>query len=284
MKSNLCKCGCGELCKRDYIKGHFFRVYNKNRKSEDNPSKRPEVKEKIRLSKLGDKNPMKRPEVKAKALANHWSKSSDREIIIKKISKIVKERMSSPDIKKKMEESRKKIDYKQVAEKIKQTFLLKYGSKRITTKCLSCDKIFTHWGNRRFCCKSCASSGKYNTNYGNKYRVLNKLNQSLEFQKKRHKGIKTSPNKPEKFLNSIISKYGFEYCGDGTFLVGLKNPDFVNKKTKKVIEMFGDYWHKENEVEPRKKYFKEYGYETLIIWEHELKEPELKNKIKLWLK
>lgn len=35
-------------------------------KGEKNPAKRPEVREKLRLSKLGDKNPAKRPEVREK--------------------------------------------------------------------------------------------------------------------------------------------------------------------------------------------------------------------------
>ena len=47
---------------------------------------------------------------------------------------------------------------------------------------------------------------------------------------------------------------------------------------KKLIEMFGDYWHSEKVQKVSKsqhereriKHFSEYGYQTLIIWECEL--------------
>lgn len=61
--------------------------------------------------------------------------------------------------------------------------------------------------------------------------------------------------------------------------------DFINcNGQKKIIELFGDYWHNRKEVKKRDKKriktYAKYGYETLIIWEHELKNrKKLKNKI-----
>jgi hypothetical protein len=53
--SQYCSLSCNAKAQpRDYQKG------------DNNPAKRPEVREKIRLSKLGDKNPMKREEVSQK--------------------------------------------------------------------------------------------------------------------------------------------------------------------------------------------------------------------------
>lgn len=34
----------------------------------------------------------------------------------------------------------------------------------------------------------------------------------------------------------------------------------------------GDYWHEPKDEIERKKIFFRYGYETLVIWEHELKD------------
>ena len=56
-----------------------------------------------------------------------------------------------------------------------------------------------------------------------------------------------------------------------------KNPDFINKNKDKIIEAFGSYWHTKKarvyeETEAgRIEYFKKYGFDTLIIWENELK-------------
>ncbi|MEK6861487.1 MAG: hypothetical protein AABY07_05945 [Nanoarchaeota archaeon] len=88
------------------------------------------------------------------------------------------------------------------------------------------------------------------------------------------KGLAIKPTQPEKYLITIIKelKLYFKYCGDLSFWIGRKNPDFVNIKSKKLIELFGDYWHKGDNGRKRMKYFAKHGYRTLIIWEHELKD------------
>jgi G:T-mismatch repair DNA endonuclease (very short patch repair protein) len=57
-----------------------------------------------------------------------------------------------------------------------------------------------------------------------------------------------------------------------------ENPDFLSKNPKHIIEVFGDYWHRRKDMMARdKKRFTTYaslGYKTLVIWEHELKEPQ----------
>lgn len=81
------------------------------------------------------------------------------------------------------------------------------------------------------------------------------------------------PNKPEMMLNNILDTIQpnvWSYVGDGSFLVGNKCPDFHSNKEDKVIELFGDYWHKKDEEDGRIKYFKDNGFDCLIIWEHEL--------------
>jgi G:T-mismatch repair DNA endonuclease (very short patch repair protein) len=95
------------------------------------------------------------------------------------------------------------------------------------------------------------------------------------------------PNSKEIVLLDIIKELGlpYKFVGDHSFWIGGKNPDFLNVNgKKKVIELFGDYWHnldgRMSEKE-RKKHFKKYGFDCLVIWEKELKDMEqVKNKIR----
>lgn len=61
------------------------------------------------------------------------------------------------------------------------------------------------------------------------------------------------------------------YTGDSSVIVGGKNPDFVNEKRKLIIEVLGGWWHRGQNPQDRIDFFQQYGYRTLIIWEHELK-------------
>jgi len=98
------------------------------------------------------------------------------------------------------------------------------------------------------------------------------------------------PNKSEErlrgVLNSLFPKE-YKYVGEGSFLIGFKNPDFVNVNgQKKIIELFGNYWHskektgraKKQEQSQRINHFTKYGYKTLIVWECELKNTKRLNR------
>lgn len=92
------------------------------------------------------------------------------------------------------------------------------------------------------------------------------------------------PNKQEdKILNILNELFPTEwkYVGDGDTIIGRKNPDFININGKKqLIELFGDYWHKGQNPQDRIDHFSKYGYDTLVIWEKELKnETLIKEKI-----
>ena len=67
----------------------------------------------------------------------------------------------------------------------------------------------------------------------------------------------------------------FKYVGDGKLILNGLNPDFVDTKNKIIIEHYGTYWHKRPEIvkrdKKRIKTYTSYGYKTLVIWEHELK-------------
>jgi G:T-mismatch repair DNA endonuclease (very short patch repair protein) len=126
-----------------------------------------------------------------------------------------------------------------------------------------------------------------------KKRGIPKTNTVPELIKLRLAGLVKRPTKPEKKLIGIIQKNNlpFTYTGNGKVLIGTLNPDFVgNNGSKRVIEVFGDYWHSGNReripLEKRKKVFARHGFKTLIIWESELKnhaEREIINKIRGFL-
>ena len=89
------------------------------------------------------------------------------------------------------------------------------------------------------------------------------------------------PNKLEIKLSKLLSNYKF--VGDGKIFIAGFVPDFINTNgQKKIIELFGDFWHRNTQKRDnfRINVFKKYGYQTLIIWEHELKDlNKLKRKI-----
>ena len=140
---------------------------------------------------------------------------------------------------------------------------------------LNCNNEITYYnfkyGTGR--CRSCASKKNW---------------KNPEFNRKTRQAILKScykkPNKVEKLLNKILNKLfskEYKFVGDGEIILGGFNPDFINiNGQKKIIELYGDYWHNLPEYKERDKRriitYKREGYKTLIIWEH-----EFKNQIKI---
>jgi hypothetical protein len=99
-----------------------------------------------------------------------------------------------------------------------------------------------------------------------------------------HKKNQMRPNATEKRLGMLVDTIlpkEYKYVGDGEVIMGGKCPDFINiNGQKKIIELFGNYWHRRNDEEKRVNHFKRYGYCTLVIWENELKDVTvLKNRV-----
>ena len=116
-----------------------------------------------------------------------------------------------------------------------------------------------------------------------KNRESNKKNwENPEFAKKMLASRCMSPNKPEIALDNILQENfsgEYKFIGNtGKFNIERLIPDFININGRKtIIEMFGDYWHKNrgnikytSTEKGRKKIFNKHGYELLVIWEHEL--------------
>lgn len=108
------------------------------------------------------------------------------------------------------------------------------------------------------------------------------------------------PNKTELRLNALIQSVApGEFALNvraNIMTLGGKVPDFVNVNgKKKLIELFGNWYHSKEfatrngikyaSPEDRINYFKKFGWDTLVVWEHELKgEKVLINKIGEFLK
>ena len=92
-----------------------------------------------------------------------------------------------------------------------------------------------------------------------------------------------SPNKKEQYIRwllQVIFPKEYKFVGDGSVIIGRYCPDFINiNGQKKLIEFFGDYWHEGDDEGNRIFQFRLFGFDTLIIWEHELNDDEIEMTI-----
>ena len=96
------------------------------------------------------------------------------------------------------------------------------------------------------------------------------------------------PSGLEKKMIQIIDKNSlpYKYVGDGSFLIGNKNPDFVNINGEKIaVEVFGsfhklrDYGKIENYKSEREKIFKTYGWDVIFFQDNEVNENNVIKKL-----
>ena len=87
---------------------------------------------------------------------------------------------------------------------------------------------------------------------------------------------KVEPNQKEVLLASILQKIvpgEYKYVGNGSLIIGGRCPDFMNVNgKKKLVELYGDHWHRGDNPQDRIDFFRQFGFDTLVIWEHELKD------------
>lgn len=314
-----------------------------SKRGENNVAKRPDVRIKIRNSKLGKiawnkgltKETDNRLFVSDKTRQNMQSASKKRwrdSVYREKMLKISRENLKilnvNPEFQEKRlkgfnkAETREKIGDasrgRKLSEKHKENIKLSNlkhrFSKRKKMKQLwqdpsyiqkmanrppSRNKRYDVWNDSQFIIQSYLDNvdakkiaQKYNCSVVTIYSILKKnniprrpnviANQQM-YSEKRLKNLCKSPNKPEQKLNLILQSLfpnEWKFVGDGSFILGGKNPDFMNVNgQKKLIEMYGDYWHKKYTTrsqdyyipEKRIELFKQFGFDTLIIWESELK-------------
>ncbi len=106
--------------------------------------------------------------------------------------------------------------------------------------------------------------------------IRNKMNwESLEYREKVIRKLlekmKERPTSLEKQMIEIIQKYNlpYKYVGDGSYLIGFKNPDFVNVNGDKICIEVANYFHHQGDwIENRIKHFARYGWKCFIFFEN----------------
>lgn len=78
-------------------------------------------------------------------------------------------------------------------------------------------------------------------------------------------------NKPELELEVSLKNVGIEFVGDGKFWIGYppRNPDFIHRKNKKIVEFFGNYWHRLEDELNRIRHYGKYGWGCFVLWEND---------------
>jgi len=276
MTEKLCQCGClNSVTKKSnkYIRGH-----NRKNKKISN-----EHKQKLLNSNIGRQ---KTQEEKIKISKSIKRIYNDPESIYNKNKKEISEKQSESQInawKKDTHKAKtKECKKRQKDINLKNRKLGIYDTVEYKNKVSKKHKEL--WNDPNSAYNSKERSNKIS-------KSMKKLFLDENYLKKYRKGLKTAPNKSENKIIKIlktIDYHRFEFVGDFSIWIGGKNPDFLDKRNNKIIEMFGDYWHSEkmtgltkNKHEnKRKDHFIKFGYSTLIIWEHELKNIDrLTNKI-----
>jgi len=102
--------------------------------------------------------------------------------------------------------------------------------------------------------------------------------------------------KPEKSIETLLNELypnEYKYVGSsGSIVLNHCMPDFINiNGQKKIIEVFGDYWHgiertgktKVEEETQRINKYATIGFDCLVIWEHEIKSAnDLQQRIEIF--
>jgi very-short-patch-repair endonuclease len=80
------------------------------------------------------------------------------------------------------------------------------------------------------------------------------------------------PNNAEMTLFGIMCYLGmpYRYTGNGQFLLMGKCPDFVHLSDRKIIELYGERWHRPEEEQQRIDLFARSDYHVLVVWQKEL--------------
>jgi len=225
-------------------------------------------------------------ETRRKMRKNHWTKNPKYAELAKVLGtnfgKSMKGVIHSDEWNKKVSEALKgKKKSKEHIEKMRKSLLEGYSSGRIKHGHPSPETMKTIWSNPEYK-KRLSASHKLRwlkPEFKEKMKAMRKQRWSnMDFRnymlKKMAEGRKKRPTSVEICLIRFLEKHKlpFKYCGDGSIWFGGTNPDFIRNdlKARQIIEVWGDYWHRLDNVERVKNHYQRYGnFEVLVIWERE---------------
>lgn len=165
-------------------------------------------------------------------------------------------------------------------------------------KCPACGEFFVvnvRKPKKKYCSHACFAKGNTGHQKSEATRaklsiaskaagVMKRLHKDPEFQRRRLNGLHKRPNRPEVYVRELLKNNfpgEYRFTGDGSFLIDGLNPDFTNVNgQKKVIEVFGEAFHDPKSALKkvpyrgteggRRKVFRKFGYEMLVIWTKEI--------------
>lgn len=167
-------------------------------------------------------------------------------------------------------------------------------NRKVLVKCVICGKEVErkrcHSKTDSCCSKECLSTlvarrfighthnkGRKQSDELKKWRSedMKKRFQDPEFQKQWAKSMANSPNKLEQDFDALTPN-NVVFKGNGKFFLTfkngqVKNPDFVVEHQRKVIELYGDYWHKGDIPQELIDLYAEIGFEAMVIWESQFR-------------
>jgi hypothetical protein len=258
-----CKCGCGRIVKykyAQYVVGHHLKgksqVKGKHWKIRDDCPKKlhglsEEHKINIGKSEIGENNGFYGKKHNPKTIENMKDK----------LRIMMSGNGNAFYGKKHTEESKKQIGLKSIERNSAYSLLH-----------LSEDKI------------KLRTKHMLETKKGKKFPRISEAKKKLwsdpEYVKKIFTLWGISPNKLEIKVGNIldyICPNEYTFTGDGSFVIGGIIPDYTNiNGQKKVIEVFGDYWHTKKGIKysqtekGRREICNRFGYKLLVIWEKEV--------------
>jgi len=235
----------------------------------------------------GTKRGMQRPGVKTKLQKQgklNWENPNYRKTVSEKVAAKTRERWKNPEFYAKHVEQIRSLNYdpnivERRAKKIKERWADPEYHKRVAMKLRKLGQT------PEFRAKMSQINAKrwQDPVWAKRQREATKLRwQDSIWVQKTMQARKVKPTKLEEEFNALLQQYfpnQWEYVGNGQLIVGYKNPDFWDGEHK-LIEIYGDYWHKGDNPQKRINHFRKYGYECLVIWQYELEDTGIvKDKI-----
>lgn len=125
-------------------------------------------------------------------------------------------------------------------------------------------------------CSKCQGNNKCpshtGTNRGSTWKLSTETRrrQSVAAAQRRARGdYNASPNKLELQVNALLQG-PWQFTGDRGLAVGNRCPDFWDGGSR-VIEVFGDYWHQDDDPQDWIRHYAQHGYTCFVVWEREVK-------------